>query len=126
LNWSLRRFTKYVANPLTLRNAGRGDYHYAALHHVGRTSGRAYVTPLDAEPVSEGFVIPLVYGDDTDWCRNLVAAGKGTLDLRGEAIEIVQPRVVDLMTLQDQLSPAKARQWARFGIRQGLRIDRAS
>jgi deazaflavin-dependent oxidoreductase (nitroreductase family) len=125
LNWFLRRFTKYVANPMTLRQARRGNYQYAALHHVGRKSGRAYVTPLDAEPIYDGFVIPLVYGWDTDWCRNLEAAGKGTLDLKGEAIPIVSPRVIDLSAVQDQLRPAKARQWTRFGIRTVLRVDRA-
>jgi deazaflavin-dependent oxidoreductase (nitroreductase family) len=79
LNCFLRRFTKHVMNPVTLRSAGRGNYQYAALRHVGRKSGRPYVTPLAAEPVGGGFVIPLLYGEDTDWCRNLLAAGKGAL-----------------------------------------------
>jgi deazaflavin-dependent oxidoreductase (nitroreductase family) len=125
LNWFLRRFTKYVANPMTLRRAGQGDYHFAALHHVGRKSGRPYVTPLAAEPVGDGFVIPLVYGDDTDWCRNLLAAGKGTLDVKGVAIPILNPRVVDLTTVQDQVRVAQIRSWTRVGIRRCLRVDRA-
>jgi deazaflavin-dependent oxidoreductase (nitroreductase family) len=125
LNWFLRRFTKYVANPMTLRRAGRADHQYATLHHVGRKSGHPYVTPLAAESVVDGFVIPLVYGDDTDWCRNLLAAGKGTLDLKGEAIPILNPRVVDLTTVQDQVRAAQVRSWTRFGIRRCLRVDRA-
>jgi deazaflavin-dependent oxidoreductase (nitroreductase family) len=88
LNWFLRRFTKHVVNPMTVRRAGRTSYPSAALHHIGRKSGRPYVTPLAAEPVEGGFVIPLVDGDDTDWCRNLLAAGEGTLDLNGEVIPI--------------------------------------
>jgi deazaflavin-dependent oxidoreductase (nitroreductase family) len=124
LNWFLRRFTKHVVNPITLRRAGRENYQYAALHHVGRKSGRPHVTPLDAQPVQGGFVIPLLYGEDTDWCRNLLAAGKGILDVNGEAIAILNPRVVDLASVQNQLRAAQVKSWTRFGIPQCLRIDR--
>ena len=124
LNWFLRRFTKYVVNRFTLRRAGRPNYPTAALHHVGRKSGRPYVTPLAAEPVAGGFVIPLVYGDDTDWCRNLLAAGKGTLYLNGEAIPILNPRVIELATVHDQVRAAQVRSWTRLGIRRCLRVDR--
>ncbi len=124
LNWFLRRFTKHVLNPATLRRAGLANNQYAALHHLGRKSGRPYVTPLVAEPVGGGFVIPLPYGEDTDWCRNLLAAGKGTLDLKDEAIPIINPRVVELATVQDQVRLAQVRSWTRLGIRRCLRVDR--
>ena len=125
LNWFMRRFTKHVTNPMTLRRAGRANYRTAALHHVGRKSGRPYVTPLAAEPVGGGFVIPLVYGDDTDWCLNLLAAGKATLDLNGEAFPILNPTVIELATVQDQVRAAQVRDWNRLGIRRCLRVDRA-
>jgi deazaflavin-dependent oxidoreductase (nitroreductase family) len=99
---------------MTLRRAGRANSPTAALHHVGRKSGRLYVTRLAAEPVAGGFIIPLVYGDDTDWCRNLHAAGQGTLELRGEAIPILNPRVVELATVHGFLSNS-----GRFGGREG-------
>jgi deazaflavin-dependent oxidoreductase (nitroreductase family) len=124
LNWFMRRFTKHVANPMTLRRAGRANYRTAALHHVGRKSGRPYVTPLAAEPVAGGFVIPLPYGGDTDWCRNLLAAGQATLDLNGEAIAIVNPRVVEIATVQDQVRAAQVKNWTRLRIRRCLRVDR--
>ena len=110
---------------MTLRRAGRANYPTAALHHVGRKSGRLYVTPLAVEPVAGSFIIPLVYGDDTDWCRNLLAAGQGTLELRGEAISILNPRIVELATVQDQVRAAQVKSWTRLGIRRLLRVDRA-
>jgi ABC-2 type transport system ATP-binding protein len=110
---------------MTLRRAGRANYRTAALHHVGRKSGRPYVTPLAAEPVAGGFVIPMPYGDDTDWCRNLLAAGQATLDLNGEAIAIVNPRVVEIATVQDQVRAAQVKNWTRLRIRRCLRVDRA-
>ena len=102
-------FTTHVVNPVTFRRAGRANYPSAALHHIGRQMGRPYVTPLAAEPVGGGFVIPLVYGEDTGWCRNLLAAGRGTLDLKGGALSILNPRVVDLATVQDQVRATQVR-----------------
>ena len=107
---------------MKLRSAGRANDRTAALHHVGRKSGRLYVTPLAAEPVVGGFIIPLVYGDDTDWCRNLLAASQGTLELRGESISILNPRVVELATVQDQVRAAQVKTWMRLGIRRLLRV----
>jgi hypothetical protein len=70
------RFNKSFLNPLMLRMASRRRTYYAALRHVGRRSGRTYVTPVVAKLASDHtVVIPLPYGADTDWCRNLLAAG---------------------------------------------------
>jgi len=126
LNWFLRRLTKHVMNPVTLRRAGGSKSTYATLHHVGRTSNRLYVTPLVAEPVEKGFVIPLPHGESTDWCRNLVAAGKGTLNLKGEKILIVNPRVVSMASVRDQVRAAQVRSWTRLGLRSFLRVDRST
>jgi len=52
--------------------------------------------------------------------------GKGTLDVKGEAVPILNPRVIDLSTVQDQVRAAKVRRWTRFGIRHCLRIERAA
>jgi hypothetical protein len=84
------------------------------------------LTPLVAEPVEGGFAIPLPYGDDTDWCRNLVAAGNGTLDLQGETILILNPRVVEMASIQNQVRAAQVRNWKRLGLRGFLRVDRST
>lgn len=125
LSWFLRRLTKHVFNPITLKRAGQTDYQYAALHHIGRKSGRAYTTPVAAEPIVDGFVITLPYGADTNWCRNVLAAGEATLDVRGETTRVINPSVVDPATIQDQVGLALVRKWRRLGIRQVLRVDRA-
>ncbi len=125
LSWFLRRLTRYVFNPITLRRAGQADYQYAALHHVGRKSGRAYTTPIAAEPIVDGFVITLPYGDDTNWCQNVLAAGEATLDVRGETTRVINPRVVDLASIQGQVGPALVRKWRRLAIPEVLRVDRS-
>ena len=43
-----------------------------------------------------GFVIPLTWGEQTDWFRNVRAADGGVLHWRGASYRLVQPRVVEL------------------------------
>ncbi|TAM66302.1 nitroreductase family deazaflavin-dependent oxidoreductase [Mycobacterium sp.] len=43
--------------------------------HRGRKSGRTFRTPLWAFRRHNGFVIALTYGSETDWVRNVLAAG---------------------------------------------------
>ena len=47
-----------------------------------------------ALPTEEGFVTPLPYGTDTDWCRNWVEAGEGVVETRGRRTAVANPRVV--------------------------------
>ncbi len=51
-----------VANPWLLRVAGHSGVPIAAVHHLGRRSGRRYANPVTAFPTSNGFVISLPYG----------------------------------------------------------------
>ena len=44
------------------------------VHHVGRRSGRPYETPVLLTPIDGGFLIPLTYGPDRDWVRNVTAS----------------------------------------------------
>jgi deazaflavin-dependent oxidoreductase (nitroreductase family) len=68
---------------------------YAILRHTGRTSGKAYATPVVALPTPDGFVIPLPFGDATQWARNLFAAGGGSLRRGGREYQLGEPRIVD-------------------------------
>src|SRR5512139_3256179 len=67
----------------------------AIVHHVGRTSGRHYRSPVVAFPTAKGFVIPLTYGRDVDWARNLLAAHGGELQRTGRRYRLHHPRIVD-------------------------------
>jgi deazaflavin-dependent oxidoreductase (nitroreductase family) len=66
----------------------------ALVHYKGRRSGRDYVTPLayladDADP-STIYVFGSKAGapDHPDWYRNLVAAGKGTVEVGTETYDV--------------------------------------
>ena len=65
------------------------------LKHVGRKSGREYVTTISAYPLADGFVFALAY-PDTDWRRNIMASGKCTLTWKGQVYELERPEVLSL------------------------------
>ena len=81
---------KRVFNPRAVRNG-----KWQVIHHVGRSSGRSYRTPLEADEVDDGFMFTLVYGSGSDWVRNVMAAGAAKLEVGGETVELVEPQVID-------------------------------
>lgn len=110
LNEAVRRFNKHALNPVMRHLAGRRHFYASRLEHLGRRSGRAYTTPLVARPVPGGFALALPYGRDVDWCRNLLAAGRGVLDTDGARHEVAAPRIVGADEVVGDLTPA----WRRL------------
>ena len=64
----------------------------SVVHHVGRTTGRAYETPIGAVPTDDGFVIALPYGSNTDWLKNVLASGQATIVHDGTSHAVTGPR----------------------------------
>ena len=83
------KINKRIFNPLSLRRDT-----FPRLIHVGRSSGKEYVTPLDAHPVDGGYMFILVYGSKSDWVQNILASGHATLRKDGNTYELDNPRVV--------------------------------
>lgn len=110
---AVRTINRRALNPAMLRLAGRPHWYAARLEHVGRRSGRGYATPVVALPVRDGFAIPLVYGTDVDWRRNLDAAGGGVLQVAGMRHTVRTPRMVTLAQITTEL-PAYWRLLARL------------
>jgi deazaflavin-dependent oxidoreductase (nitroreductase family) len=112
----LRPLYRRVFNPNALRAAARGDTRWGIVHHVGRRSGAAYDTPVDAERTAHGIVISLVYGADADWCRNILAPGHCTLTLDGADLALTAPQVLPLRLAEGQSPANRARFWRSVGI----------
>src|SRR5260370_37813927 len=73
-----------VLNPLIGKLAGRRHFRMAAqIRHVGRRSGRPYVTPAGARLSGDTIVIPLTFGNRSDWSQNVRAAGGCSIRLNG-------------------------------------------
>ncbi len=86
----------------------------AVIHHVGRKTRRPYRTPVAAFPSASGsgFVIPMTYGRDVDWGRNMLAADGCELERAGKRLRLRRPRIVGLDVAERHL-PAVTRRFFR-------------
>ena len=121
----LRPLIKSVINPQTLRAVARGESNYAVVHHVGRRSGRAYQTPVEAYRTAEGTLILLPYGPVTDWCRNVTAAAQCTVTVDGQDLALSAPVVVPASVAEARVPADVARRWHRQGIAHYLWLKNA-
>ena len=92
----LIRAVARVVNPLVLRIAGRRHMPViGVLHHRGRATGRPYATPLGARPApAGGFMLPLTFGEEAGWYRNIRAAGWCVITWRGTDHRLADPEIV--------------------------------
>jgi deazaflavin-dependent oxidoreductase (nitroreductase family) len=66
---------------------------FGVVVHRGRRSGRTYRTPVNVFRADGGFLIALTYGADSDWVKNVVAAGEAELLTRRRRVRVTAPRV---------------------------------
>jgi len=126
---AMRPLTR-ILNPLMRRFAGRRHVRMAAeVRHVGRTSGRAYVTPAGARVRGDVAVIPLTFGNQSDWAKNVRAAGGCSLKVNGRQYTAVAPEFVDRHDagplLKSAFGPVERAGFRLLGIRQYLRLHAA-
>jgi len=119
-----------VLNPVMRKLAGRRHVMMAAqIRHVGRRSGRPYVTPAGARLTGDTFVIPLTFGNTSDWSRNVRAAGGCEIRLDGTDYRAVQPELADrdqaAPVIRAAFGPVERTMFRMLGIRQYLLLRRA-
>lgn len=93
----VRRFTRLqrdVLNPTVMKNAGEAGQNTAVIETIGRQTGNAYETPISPVRDADGWSVALVYGPQTSWARNAIAAGEAVLRIDGsrhrvDGIEVV-------------------------------------
>ena len=98
----MRRVNRVFTNPLM------GTFAWlvpplAVVHHVGRKSGRAYRSPVVAFRSAAGFVIPMTYGRDVDWARNIVKAHGCEVEQMGRRLRLHNPRIVGFKAAESHL-----------------------
>ena len=94
------RFNRVVTNRIVGHVAGRLP-GFGIVQHRGRRSGRLYRTPVNVFRVPDGYVAALTYGTDTDWLKNVLAAGGCELAVRRRHVRLTDPRVVHDETRRD-------------------------
>ena len=90
---ALARWNKAGLNRVTKRVAPWVP-GFGVVAHAGRRSGRRYHTPVNVFPAGDGYLLALTYGPDSDWVKNVLAAGGCELVTRGRIVRLVSPQLV--------------------------------
>lgn len=93
------------------------------INHVGRSSGKPYSTPVEAIIVPGGYAVFLMYGRNTDWAKNLLASGGGSIEFDGQVFPVMNPRIVNISELDAELPTDASRLPSLLGWKELVRMD---
>ena len=95
---------------------------YGVIEHRGRRTGKVFRTPVVVRPTKDGFVVPMPWGERTDWYRNVRAAGGCVIRWKSRDYPMVQPEVIDAAAAGAAFGAFQRAMAARFGIARYLRL----
>ena len=124
----IARFNRVVTNRITGPFADRLP-GFGVLHHVGRRSGRQYAIPINCFPDGNDYLLVLTYGANTDWLKNVLAAGGCELMTRGQRIRLTNPRIendTDRRWAPALVRPLLRRAFDAMEINQVVRLTRVA
>jgi deazaflavin-dependent oxidoreductase (nitroreductase family) len=89
----LAKFNIAVTNRITGLFAGWLP-GFGIMTHIGRKSGKVYRTPVNVFRTPNGFIIALTYSSQSEWVKNVLAAGSCELKTVGKNYRLSAPKVV--------------------------------
>jgi deazaflavin-dependent oxidoreductase (nitroreductase family) len=108
----------WVIDPWLVRRGiverSRGEI--ALIEHVGRSSGIVRTTPIHPVPTENGFRVIVPLGQDSQWARNVLAAGSCRLQVGGVVHLLDEPALVSPLAILE-ISPARRRLMNVLGFR---------
>ena len=119
----IRIFNKIVFNRITLTFAEGEKGPFSVVCHTGRRSGRTYRTPVLASYVGEMIIIPLSYGENVDWLRNVLAKGGCEIIRKKNKIDAANPEVIDQAAALAILPEERRKLFARFKLEKFVRMQ---
>ena len=116
-----------MLNPLVAALAGRRHFPMAAqIHHVGRRTGTPYVTSVGARVHGGIVLVPLTFGNRSDWARNVYAAGQCSVRVNGADYHAVAPQFLTTAqaapSIRTMFRPVERLVFKILGIRQFMRL----
>ena len=84
-----KRVLNHVMTPLARRAPG-----FAVVTHLGRSSARHYRVPVNLFRHGDEYAFALTYGPDSDWVKNVRAAGGCDIETRRRHVHLVDPELV--------------------------------
>jgi len=95
---------------------------YGVLEHRGRRSGKLFRTPVVVRRTNDGFIVPMPWGEGTDWFRNLRTAGEAVIRWKGRDYPVVQPEVLPAEAAKAYFSASQRAGMNRFHIELCVRL----
>ncbi len=94
--WARRLMNERIAPVLMERGIARGEHAgTGVIEHVGRVSGTLRHTLVHPVPLGDRFAVPLPYGPEAHWPKNVLSAGRARLEYRGKVYELANPCAMD-------------------------------
>lgn len=117
------RYATRLFNPVSMLLAGSIFLPlYGVLQHRGRRSGKLFRTPVVVVRSNGGFIVPMPWGETTDWYRNVRAAGECVIRWKGRDYPVFQPEVIDSAEAGAAFNSIERAGMSRFGIKRCLRL----
>jgi deazaflavin-dependent oxidoreductase (nitroreductase family) len=66
---------------------------FGVIVHRGRISGQRYETPVNVFRSADGYLVALTYGRQSDWVKNVLAAGEADVRTRGHRVHVGAPHL---------------------------------
>jgi deazaflavin-dependent oxidoreductase (nitroreductase family) len=113
-----RAFVRRVANPLVmaLGLAGGRRSMWGVMEAPGRKSGQPRRNPVVPHVIGDIVLIPMSYGPDVAWVKNVMAAGGGKLRYKRRDWCLVEPRLVPFGTAAARLPERLAASYERMRV----------
>ena len=116
-----------VFNRFSILIAGRRVFPlYGIIEHRGRRSGKVFRTPVVVKSTSDGFIVPMPYGETTDRYRNLLAAGGGAIRWNGRQYRVTDPEVIHDAANTPAFGAFERSAMRRFNINLAVHLRRCS
>jgi deazaflavin-dependent oxidoreductase (nitroreductase family) len=89
-----KRFNNKVI--MSMGRAGHRLSVFGLLKHTGRKSGKQYCTPVRLVKEGKSFIIPLTYGENSSWYKNLLSLNMIELGWQGKTYHVGNPELLEL------------------------------
>jgi deazaflavin-dependent oxidoreductase (nitroreductase family) len=113
-----RTFVRRFANPLVMAFglAGGRRSLWGVMEVPGRRSGVVRRTPVVPHVIGDTVLIPMSYGPEVDWVKNVIAAGGGTLRYKRRDFRLADPRLVSFGSAAARLPQRLAASYERMRV----------
>jgi deazaflavin-dependent oxidoreductase (nitroreductase family) len=122
--WGVRPFTMLLINPVARRFAGLMP-GFGLLSYRGRTTGRVYRLPINVFKRGEHYIFVLTYGSESQWVKNVLAAGECDMRVRGRDVHLVEPELITNPSWDLIPWPARLIERRAAGVTEFLRMRAA-